>query len=92
MEIDGTTIKVNYDSAPDGTQGCLQRYLENHVPCGSFLTAVLSNDLKEACSTADDFNRHELYNTVYWLYNNAPASCWGSPENVKAWLDRGRNT
>lgn len=48
--------------------------------------AVLSNDLKEACGRADSFNRRILFEIVVWLYNNAPITCWGSPEKVDAWL------
>jgi len=86
MEIDGTTLDINYDLAPDCARGSLQRYLESKIPPGSFLTAVLSNDLREAFSKADEPNREALFDTVRFLYNNAPASAWGSPENVKAWM------
>lgn len=92
MQIDGTTFEINYETAPVSVRGTLQRYLENHIPAGSFMNAVLSNDLRESFATADDFNRYELFDIVKWLYNEAPGSCWGSPEKVKMWLERGRNT
>lgn len=54
-------------------------------PPGSFLTAVLCNDLKEACARADDHNRYALFDIVFYLYNECPSLCWGSYEKVDAW-------
>jgi len=64
----------------------LKRYIENHIEPGGFLSAVLSNDLKESFGRADQENREHLFDIVNFLYNEAPATCWGSPEKVKAWL------
>jgi hypothetical protein len=55
------------------------------VPTGHFLSAVLSNDLKEACKRADSMNSRLIYDYVYFLYNYAPMGCWGSEEKVAAW-------
>jgi hypothetical protein len=41
--------------------------------------------LRGACERADDTNRHFLFEYVFWLYNHAPAACWGSPERFRAW-------
>lgn len=64
-------------------------YLMHGVPPGSFLAAVIRNDLKDACSRADDENKHLLLNYVRFFYNYAPINSWGSPENYKAWLESG---
>lgn len=53
---------------------------------GSFMMAVVSNDLHEACSRADDVNRYNLWDIVGWFYNEAPSDAWGSPAKVNAWL------
>lgn len=63
-------------------------WIEYGTPPGSFLTAVLCNDLREACGRADDTNRHLLFEYVSWLYNNAPADCWGSEENFNIWYEK----
>lgn len=63
----------------------LAYYIAEGKPTGHFLTAVLTNDLKEACNRADDDNKDRLYDYVFFLYNNAPSACWGSPENVAEW-------
>lgn len=70
-------------------QGALLRYIRDGSPVGGFLTALLSNDLKETCARADWENRPAIPALVLWLYNEAPASCWGSPAAVEAWLARG---
>lgn len=67
----------------------LQRYIENRVSPGDFLTAVIQNDLKEAVSRADDENLINLPAYVAFLYNHAPIGCWGSRENFKCWIEEG---
>lgn len=71
---------------PEHIRGGLKDYIEHHVPVGHFLTAVLSNDLTEACARADQTNRYRLFDIVDWLYNEAPSVCWGSRRKVDAWL------
>lgn len=66
----------------------LRGYIEHGCPVGHFLTAVLENDLAEACARADDDNMRVIPAYVAYLYNEAPGACWGSPENVSAWLER----
>ena len=73
-------------TVPDYMVGALRDYIENYVPVGGFLTAVLQNDLTEAVGRADDHNTANLPAYVSYLYNNAPRDCWGSPERVTAWL------
>lgn len=68
--------------------GALDRYAESHHPVGGFLTALLSNDLKEACGRADEDNLQNIAALVAYCYNNLPAAAWGSPECVAAWLTR----
>lgn len=65
----------------------LRRYIEDGTPTGSFLRSVLSNDLRAACERADSENRYLLWDIVCWIYNEAPAACWGSPETVDAWIE-----
>ena len=72
-----------YDQLP--LKAALDRYIEHGCPVGHFLTAVLSNDLREACGRADLPSRGLLWLYVQYLYNEAPAICWGSPAKVKEW-------
>lgn len=66
----------------------LKRYVEEGIPVGGFLSAVISNDLREACGRADDYNLRVIPIYVAWLYNEAPGGCWGSKENMDAWIER----
>ena len=79
--------RFDYSLIPPHMMAGLRRYIDDHCPVGDFLTAVLSNDLREACSRADDTNIEIIPVYVAYLYNNAPAPCWGSPARVKAWLN-----
>lgn len=60
-------------------------WIERGIYPGSFGTAVLENDLKQAFGSADSTNAHCLGSIVAWFYNYAPSQCWGSVENVKNW-------
>ena len=71
---------------PEPLREGLIMYLVDHVPTGSFLQAVLSNDLHDACRRADEHNRYRLFDIVYFLHNHAPGMAWGSVENVTRWL------
>jgi hypothetical protein len=63
----------------------LALYLGAGILPGSFLTAVLSSDLSAAIVRADDASRAGFVDLVTWLYTHAPATAWGSEENVWAW-------
>lgn len=78
-EFRGNTI-------PEATAAGLSRYLDEHIRPGSFLSAVLCNDLRESLACADDENTASLQAIVAYLYNEAPQAAWGSPEKFTAWL------
>ena len=63
----------------------LNCWIEHGIEPGHFLTAVLCNDLHEACRRADDENRHLLFEYVCYLHNECPSTCWGSKEKFKTW-------
>ena len=81
--------RVDWDLIPDYMRASIQDYILLGRPVGHFLTAVFSNDLKEACIRADDVNIQHIGNYAKFLYNYAPIGCWGSPENHKNWLKSG---
>jgi hypothetical protein len=76
---------LNWYGIPERMRGGIERWIEHGIPPGDFLTAVLKNDLMEACGRADDENRHLLFNYMQFFYNEAPPNCWGSPENYEHW-------
>jgi len=66
----------------------LEMYARHKVPCGSFLNAVLENDLSGALSKADYQNSARLHEIVSFVSNNVPHNIWGSKEKVAAHLKR----
>ena len=77
------------EAIPDRLWHGLKQYVEEGVPTGSFLYAVLSNNLRESFGRADDESRQALFAIVQLLYNYAPGDCWGSWALVDAWLQTG---
>ena len=83
------SFPFNYSAIPSYMRDGLILYIERGIQPGSFMQAVLENDLKEACGRADDKNIHVIPVYVAWLYNNAPIGCFGSRNNFSNWIDRG---
>ena len=75
-------------SIPEHMHAPLRRYFEEYIPTGSFLEAVLCNDLREAVAQADNDNIRNIPAFVNWLYNEAPAGSWGSREAYENWISR----
>lgn len=71
---------------PRDTKTGIDRYVDHGVPTGSFLRAVLSNDLFEAVAKADYHNKLALVDLCDYIYNFTPNVCHGSPEEVAAWI------
>ena len=71
---------------PKRTRDNIDRYVKEHHPPGSFLIAVLSNDLVESIGWADEGNREALFEIVGYCYNMIPSECWGSRKAVRRWL------
>lgn len=69
----------------------LIRYREHHIPTGSFLQHVLSNDLLAAMASADRVNRQRIHLIVEWITGNLPRESYGSPGAVSFWLKAKHN-
>lgn len=72
------------------TLDSLKRYVQHHCPTGSFLNAVLENNLMESLGRADEENQRDILEIVRYLHWEMPSACHGSPEKVAAWLEVGR--
>jgi len=83
-------MSTNYDTLPEHMREPAQLYIERGIEPGSFLLAVLGNDLVGAFARADQINTAVMDDWACWLYNDVPSAAWGSPEKVAAWLDRFR--
>lgn len=71
---------------PPLVKTAIDNYVENRWEPGSFTTAVLENNLKEAIGRADVHSMAALKDIVMYCYWEIPGQCWGSPEKVDAWL------
>jgi hypothetical protein len=69
---------------PELTKGGIDRYVRDGCMPGSFVRAVLENDLREAFARADENNTREMFSIVEYCYNKIPGGCWGSPARVNA--------
>ncbi len=85
MRNDGT-YEFNGYMIEAFTVEAIRRYIDHGIEPGSFLSAVICNDLKSAVGKADVFNMANLPAFVGYFYNEAPSSCWGSNERMIAWM------
>ena len=72
---------LDYNELLEELRGGMQRYVENGIEPGSFLKAVLRNDLQSAVGAADEWNLYSLPAIVRWCYWELPANLWGNVEN-----------
>jgi hypothetical protein len=79
-------IEQGLPLVPQHMHGGIRRYFYEGIGPGSFLTAVLENNLMEALGRADDENRNALPAYGTFLYNYVPAGSFGSPAKVAEWL------
>lgn len=80
---------MDYSSIKPDVLESISDYVNNRIPPGDFLQAVLENNLKESFNRADEDNIRSMFKIVQFIYNEIPARCWGSPEKVKKWLGEG---
>ena len=72
---------------PPNTQSQIDEYVKQKCPPGSFVYAVLTNNLVNAVAKADDVNILYLRDIILYVYNDIPSACWGSREAVEEWLN-----
>ena len=81
-------IAIDYTLLPEHVRGATQRWIENGILPGSFMEAVICNNLTLACMCADNINKYRLFDIVSFFYNEAPSACWGSEEKMKKWIEQ----
>lgn len=80
------TSRFDKSLIPRHLQAALDRYVIEHIPTGSFLEAVLTNDLKGAIQNASDDSLDALPAIVAYVHNNTPHDCKGSREAYERWI------
>lgn len=68
------------------TKDSIDRYVNDRLPPGGFITAVLTNDLIGAVGKADSENLADLHEICTYIYNSIPSNAWGSKEKMNAWM------
>lgn len=82
-------MRPNYEMLPAHMQEAMKLWVERGIDAGSFMMAVLCNDLMGALGKADSTNINRLKDYGMFLYNEVPSDCFGSREKVKKWAERG---
>lgn len=83
----GTLFDYDYAYIPEDMRDAMIRYVEDRIPPGHFLTAVITNNLVDAVGRADARNLTLLKQYVQWFYNVAPSACYGSVQKMKSWVE-----
>lgn len=66
----------------------LEAYRDHGREPGSFLMAILCNDLVAAVAAADEDNMDNLPAYADFLYNHMPVASWGDETRVRRWALR----
>ena len=74
---------------PEYMESGVNDYVSMGLGQGSFLKAIICNDLKAAVMAADHVNMRNIPAYVEYFYNHAPFECWGSNEKYDAWVAKG---
>lgn len=82
-------MNIDYSILPGHMQGGMRRYIEHGIRPGSFLCAVLRNDLLGAAVQGDAVNRQLLSSYADFLRVHAPYACYGSSEALESWIATG---
>ena len=81
-------LKMSEYGIPKYMHDSIINYYENGWSPGSFLEAIINNDLREAVGRADDTNIDCLKAYIMWFYNQAPSGTWGYSTAVEDWLKK----
>jgi len=79
-------MRSNEELLPEHMRDAMRNYLFHRIEPGSFLAAVLCNDLRGAVGSADRINKQALTEIVQFCMWALPSNAWGSTERVAAWL------
>ena len=71
---------------PEHMHEGLKRYIEDGIKPGDFLRLMLEHRIYEAAGRADDINKDQLYQYIYYMYNYMPMQSHGSEEIVANWI------
>ncbi len=82
-------IPEYWDLDVEITQPCyesIKMYIEKGCEPGSFITAIIENDLQRSVSSADHMNIKLIPEYVKFFQWYAPSKCWGYKGAVEDWI------
>ena len=77
----------DYNKLPEHIRPGMERYIEEGIIPGRFLSLVIQNDLVGAFGYADDINSSRLKDICDFMYNDVPIPAWGSKKKMEAWSE-----
>lgn len=80
---------ADWSLIPHHMHDCIRNYVMDGIEPGSFLAALLRNDLMEAFGRADESNARAMRGWATFLYNYVPMECRGSTSAIRAWIECG---
>lgn len=93
VSVDALRIDIEHGLQEKGIPRHMWDPLMQYVMCGrvlpQFLDSVLSNDLMQAVTRADDLNRDRLRDYATFMFNHLPIHCYGSSAAVRMWMAKG---
>ena len=81
------SYRFNQFYIPERMMSGIRLYVERGLQPGSFLSAVIQNNLSETVGRADTENLKNIPAFIAYFYNECPGTCWGSPEKMKSWME-----
>jgi hypothetical protein len=91
MDFTEQQLRYNLDrfQIPIHMHNGIIRWILDGIRPGTFLCAIVENNLKESIMRADIDNITRLIAYVNFFYNAAPGGCWGSVDKVRQWENDG---
>jgi hypothetical protein len=80
-------MTYDYSTIPEHLREGFNNWLCHGIEPGSFLRAVLTNDLVGAVVRADEVSLANLRPIVQFLLDQAPEGSFGSPRVLRDWPD-----
>jgi len=88
MDITIEEARMQFPAIGENLLGGLYRYSEDKIPTGSFMRAVLTNDLFGALGKYSGNSFDELNQLFTLMYNYMPSNQYGSKDKVNGWLGK----
>ena len=79
----------DYEKLPEHMREGMKLYVEEGIATGSFMNAVLENDLVHSFAYADEDNLASMFEWAGFLHWELPTPAWGSKAKVNAWKKAG---